>query len=320
VKRSTLFKLVRLVIGIGLIVFLITRQDLNEIAGHFRRVEMLPIALAAVMFFAMVAINSIRWRVLLDAKGIRVNQLRLLYYYLVGNFFSAALPTSVGGDFVRVVGVGGETGRRAEVFGSVVVDRLLGFAVLLPLGLLAMPFVGSGLTSWGAVVKVWVVATLAFAGAFMMLLRPVARRASIILGPLLNLLERFRARERLERAYGAVVSYSCCRGAVYLGVALSVVSKIFWIYGCLLIAHAFGLDIGFMPLLFIVPIVELARMIPISISGLGVREAAFVFMLGQFGVDEGLGLAYAVVVYAVFTALALVGGLLYGAAQLARRS
>ena len=43
-------------------------------------------------------------------------------------------------------------------------------------------------------------------------------------------------------------------------------------------------------------------------------------MLGQFGVDKGLGLAYALVVYAVFTALALVGGLLYGANQLVRRS
>jgi uncharacterized membrane protein YbhN (UPF0104 family) len=75
-----------------------------------------------------------------------------------------------------------------------------------------------------------------------------------------------------------------------------------------------------MPLLLIVPIVEIARMIPVSLSGLGVREAAFVFMLAQFGVDEGLGLAYALVVYAVFTALALVGGLLYGAAQLVRKS
>jgi uncharacterized protein (TIRG00374 family) len=320
VRRSTLFKLLRVVVGVGLIVFLVTRQNLSEIAEHFRRVEPGPIALAAVMFFVMIAVNSVRWRVLLDAKRIRVNQLRLLYYYLVGNFFSAALPTSVGGDFVRVVSVGGLTGRRAEVFGSVVVDRLLGFAVLLPLGLFAMPFVGSRLTSWGTVIKVWVVATVVFAGAYVMLLRPVARRASIVIGPLLDLLGRFRARERLERAYGAIVSYTCCRGAIYLGIVLSVVSKLFWIYGCLLIARAFGLDIGFMPLLLIVPIVEIARMIPISISGLGVREAAFVFMLSQFGIDEGFGLAYSVVVYAVFTALALLGGLLYGVAQIVRRS
>jgi uncharacterized membrane protein YbhN (UPF0104 family) len=90
-------------------------------------------------------------------------------------------------------------------------------------------------------------------------------------------------------------------------------------YGCFLVAEAFSLDIGFPSLLLIVPIVEIARMIPISVSGLGVREATFVFMLGQFGVDEGLAFAYSVVVYVVFTFFALVGGLLYGSAQLRRR-
>ena len=318
-KRSTILKMVRLVIGVGLIVFLVTRQDLSEIAGHFKRVHVFPIVLAGVMDFVMVVVNSLRWRALLRAKGIKVRQAKLLYYYLVGNFFSAALPTSVGGDVVRVVGIGGETGRRADVFGSVVVDRLLGFAVLLPLGLLSMPFVGNELTHWDKVLEVWAVAALVFVCGYVVLLRPVAGRLLTVFGPLLDLLERFKARDRLERAYGAVVSYKHSRGAVFQGIMLSVLSRLLWIYGCFLVARAFSFDIGFMPLLLIVPIVEIVRMIPISLSGLGVREAAFVFMLGQFGVDKGLGLAYALVVYAVFTVLALVGGLLYGAAQLVRK-
>jgi uncharacterized protein (TIRG00374 family) len=318
-KRSSILKVVRPVVGVGLIVFLVTRHDIGEIAGHFKRAEVVPIILAAVMDFTMIAVNSLRWRVLLAAKGIRVGQAKLLYYYLVGNFVSAALPTSIGGDFVRIVGIGNATGRRADAFGSVVVDRLLGFAVLLPLGLVALPFVGRDLANWGVVLKVWVVAALLFLCAYVVLLRPVARRLSVLLGPLLNLLERFKARDRLERAYSAVVGYSCCRRAVLQGLALSVVSKLFWMYGCFLVAEAFSLDIGFPSLLLIVPIVEIARMIPISVSGLGVREATFVFMLGQFGVDEGLAFAYSVVVYVVFTFFALVGGLLYGSAQLRRR-
>ena len=319
-KRSTIFKIARLVVGIGLIAFLVTRQDLDEIAGHFRRVDVVPIVLAGVIDFVMVFVNSIRWRVLLAAKGMKVGQPKLLYYYLVGNFFSAALPTSVGGDFVRIVGIGGETGRRADVFGSVVVDRLLGFAALLPLGLLSMPFVGKDLKTWDEVLRLWTVAALLFVLAYLAMLRPVARRLLLVIGPLLNLFQRFKARDRMERAYQAIVSYHRCRKAVLEGMVLSLISRLLWIYGCFLVARAFSLDIGFMPLLLIVPIVEIARMIPVSLSGLGVREAAFVFMLSQFGVDEGLALAYALVVYAVFTALALVGGLLYGGAQLVRKS
>jgi hypothetical protein len=306
-RRSTILKAVRLAVGIGLIVFLVTRQDLGKIAEYFRQARILPIVLAGVLDFVMVALNSL-------------SRARLLYYYLVGNFFSAALPTSIGGDFIRVVGIGGETGRRAEVFGSVVVDRLLGFAVLLPLGLVAMPFVGSELQTWDVIARVWVVAGLLFLCAYVMLLKPVARRLIVLLRPLLARLERFRAKDRLERAYEAIVSYNCCRGAVIQGILISAASRLLWISGCFLVAEAFSLDIGFMPLLLVVPIVEVVRMIPISVAGLGVREAAFVFMLGQFGVDEGLAFACGLVIYAVFTVLALVGGILYGAAQLGHKS
>jgi hypothetical protein len=318
--RSTALKLIRLVVSVGLIAFLITKLDLGETADHLRHAALVPIVLAAIIDFGMIAVNSLRWRVLLAAKGVRVKQADLLYYYLVGNFFSAFLPTSVGGDVVRVVGLGGGSERRADVLASVVVERLLGFFVLLPLGLAALPFVGRDLLEWNLVVTVWIVAGIVFVGAYVILLRPVARRLSRVLSPILRLLQRFKARERLEKAYEAVVSYRNCRGALYHGLALSLVSRLLWISGCLLIARAFSLEIDFPTLLLIVPIVELARMIPISISGLGVREATFVAMLRQFGVEDSLGFAYSVVVYAVFALFALVGGVLYGTGQFANKS
>jgi uncharacterized membrane protein YbhN (UPF0104 family) len=89
-----------------------------------------------------------------------------------------------------------------------------------------------------------------------------------------------------------------------------------WISGCYLIARAFSIDLGFPSLLMVVPIVELARMIPISISGIGVREATFVALLGRFGVDGTLAFTYSVVVYLVFMLFALIGGLLYAGGQL----
>jgi uncharacterized membrane protein YbhN (UPF0104 family) len=214
----------------------------------------------------------------------------------------------------------GETDRRADAFASVVVERLLGFFVLLPMGLLALPFAGEGITEWKLVGTVWIFAGLIFVGAYVVLLRPVARGLSRLLGPLLDLLARFKARERLESAYEAVVSYNCCCGAVFKGLGLSVLSKLCWVLGCFLIAKAFSLDVGFFALLLIVPIVELARLIPISVSGLGVREATFVALLGQFGVENSLAFAYSVAVYVVFTLFALIGGLLYGTRQFAKRT
>jgi hypothetical protein len=59
-------------------------------------------------------------------------------------------------------------------------------------------------------------------------------------------------------------------------------------------------------------------MIPVSISGVGLREAAFAVMLAQFGVATSLGLSFGIVVYAVFFVFAILGGTLYGLGSLRR--
>jgi uncharacterized protein (TIRG00374 family) len=313
--RSGTFKLIRLLVSVGLIAYMIFRLDPEEVGAHLRGLTLLPLCLAALADFGVIGVNSLRWRVLLAARGIHPSQAQLLYYYLVGNFFSAFLPTAVGGDVVRVVGLSAGTARRADVFASVLVERLLGFFVLLPLGLCAIPFIGREQVDWGVIGTVWTIAGLFFMTAFVLMLRPVARQLLKVIDPLLRPLGRFRAFERIERAYEAVLSYRCCWPALVQGFMISAVSRLLWITGCYLVARAFSIDIGFPALLLVVPIVELARMIPISISGIGVREATFVALLGRFGVDDTLAFTYSVIVYLVFMLFALIGGLLYAGRQ-----
>jgi uncharacterized protein (TIRG00374 family) len=310
-NKPTLFKLMRIVVSAGIIFYLVMRLDLGEIGMHLRSLRIMPLLLAAAADFLMIAANSLRWRVLLRAKGIVLSLPRLIYYYLVGIFFSAFLPTSVGGDFARIVGVAGVTGRRADAFASVVVERLMGFSVLIPITLLSIPFAAGRLEDARPIIMVGAAGLLIFVGAYVVLLRPVARRISRLLDPVFGLFLRFRLKERLEKAYEAIVTYRDSGGAVLQGFALSVVSRLIWVLGCHFVAQAFSLDVSFATLLVVVPVVELARAIPISLSGIGVREAAFVALLGQFGVGENLAFAYGLVVYFVFFVFSIVGGVLY---------
>jgi hypothetical protein len=264
----------------------------------------------------MISTNSLRWKVLLRAKGIALSLPRLIYFYLVGIFFSAFLPTSVGGDFARIVGVASATGKRADAFASVVVERLMGFFVLIPIYLVTLPFVAGQLEDVRPLLIIGLIGLLIFLAAYLVLLRPVARRIGSLLEPIFNLFSRFRIRDKLEKAYEAIVTYRDYRGAVVSGFALSVCSRLLWVLGCYFVAKAFSLDVSFSTLLVVVPVVELARAIPISLSGIGVREAAFVALLGQFGVGENLAFAYGLVVYFVFFLFSIVGGILYAAGGL----
>ncbi len=315
-KKSSLLKIVRLVVSTGLILYLISRLDLGAVAHNFRSLSPFYLILAGALIFVMVLANALRWKVILKSKDVRVPYWRLVYFYLVGIFFSSILPTSIGGDFARVVAVANATERGADALASVVVERFLGFFILLPVALFSLPFVSDRISEWKLLVIVGCVAIAVFVGAYLMLLRPVARRLAMVLNPLLSILVRFRARERLEKAYEAVVAYSKYRGTILIALLLSLVARLLWIGGCFVLAQSLEIRSGFMALLLVVPVVELVRMIPISISGLGLREAAFVVMLKQFGVADSKAFTLAVTIYVLFFLLGIVGGVLYGTRQL----
>jgi uncharacterized protein (TIRG00374 family) len=315
-KRSTGFKWLRALISAGIIGYLVLKLDLGQIGHYLASLKVAPLLLAAAADLVMISTNALRWQVLLKAKDIDMSLPRLVYYYLVSIFWSAFLPTSVGGDFARIVAVAGATGRRADAFASVVVERLMGFFVLIPICLISIPFVAGRISNARALLVIGLAGLLIFLAAYAMLLRPVARRLSRLLDPVFRLFSRFKLRERLEKAYEAIVLYRGCRRAVVLGFALSVASRLIWVVGCYFIAWAFSLELPFAALLVVVPVVELARAIPISLSGLGVREAAFVALLSEFGVGENLAFAYGLVVYFVFFVFSIVGGILYAAGGL----
>jgi len=318
-KSGTLFKVIRLVVSVGLIAFLVFKLDVTKIASHMRGLTLAPLALAAAFDLAMIVVQAWRWSVLLKARGVVIGFGKLVYYYLVSIFFSSFLPTSVGGDFARIVAVSTATDKRADAVASIVVERIMGFFVLLPLSLLALPFVAGELQDWRLVLIAEVAGTILVLGFLILLARPVARTFSRLLGPAFRLLARFRVRDRMERVYDSIVIYRGNRRAIFAGVALSVLSRMLWICACYFVGRAFALNLSLPALLLITPIVELVRMVPVSISGIGLREAAFAAMLKQFGVEYSLGLSFGIVVYAVFFLFALAGGVLYGARSVGER-
>lgn len=317
-KPKTIFKSLRLVVSVGLIVFLLARLDVAKIVSHLKGLALVPLLIAAGLDLAMILVQAWRWSILLRARNVTIGFAKLVYYYFVSIFFSAFLPTSVGGDFARIVAVSTATTRRADAVASIVVERIMGFFVLLPVSLLALPFVAGRLKEWRLVLTAEALGVLVVVGFLVLLVRPVARTFSRVLEPVFGLLKRFQARDRLERVYASILIYRDAKGAIAAGIALSVFSRLLWVAACYFICKAFSIKLGIAVLLVVVPIVELVRMIPVSVSGVGVREAAFVAMLRQFGIEDSLAFSFGAMVYLVFFLYAVIGGVLYGVRSLGR--
>ncbi len=283
----------------GLLLFWLARRYGGDPAlqAALRRLDLASFLLAEGIVAAGLVASALRWRLLLAARGVALPLGRAVRLYFAGYFFNLLLPTAVGGDIVRALGVGKQSGV-AVVAGTILVERIIGFGCLLVVGLAA-----SHQASELAVARpaLWIAAAAYAAG------------------------RRGRARLPLEWAQRPGVSRwiaglgrtaAQVRGTLPARTLFAAVVISFGWQFALVAANATlsaGLG-GVAPaasLLAFVPVIQAIGMIPISVGGLGVREMGYEFFFRQAGYDGAGAVALAASYLAVTLAVALKGGLAY---------
>ncbi len=297
--------LLKLAISAVLIWLLVRNRDLGGLAREVLAVEPLALGAAAAGLCALLLPQALRWSAVLQAmgypRGLRVS----LPLTMIGLFFSQTLPTSIGGDGVRAWELHRDGLAMSSAVSSVLIDRaagLLGICLLvtatLPLlwGLVPNPAVETGVVllvgvGYGGVAIAMLLDRLPESLRRFKIVRGVAALSislrAVILVP----------RPALT-ALGASLVYQ-----------LGVVAVIF------VLARGIGIPVEPGACLVIVPVANLSGLLPISISGWGVREGAFVAGFGLVGVAAADALALSV----LFGLLTMVVGIAGGLVWLARR-
>ncbi len=137
--RGQLLRVVGTLASLGLLAYLVSRQGWQVIWDSVRQITPERFLLAlALMFLSRLAVTG-RWTALLWLSGLRLPAWEILRVTFAGMFASQFLPTSIGGDIVRLAWTVRVKGDRGKYASSVAVDRLVGLAgmvLLLPLGIL----------------------------------------------------------------------------------------------------------------------------------------------------------------------------------------
>jgi uncharacterized protein (TIRG00374 family) len=293
-------------LSVGLIAAVLWQADLHRI-GHALRATS-PGWFGAAIAISIVAtgVMALRWHLLLLARGRREPGLWWLFEtYSIALLLGQVLPTAVGGDAVRAIDLARRTGARAEAVSSVLVDRVVGLAALGALAAGGALAGGTGIGRGTAIaLGLGVVAAtgLAAVALFSLRLRPLLRR-------LTPLARRLRAERALGALYHALHAYRGHPGALGLVLLLGIAAQGMRAISIWFLAQGMHLGLGFASLLVLCPILFLVTIVPVSLNGIGLREATFVVVLR--GADVGredafaLGLAY----FAVGVLTAGLGGL-----------
>lgn len=309
--------LLRLAVSAALIAWILRGTDLREVWGAFRTADVRYILIGVSLIPLGYLSSVIRWRLLLRSQGGDATLGFLFRSLMTGVFFNNFLPSTIGGDAVRVLDTMRSGVGRGTALTIIVVDRFVGLLALMlfaAVGLLA----AGGLTERVPDLAFWVLGgggAMAIAAAVLFL---PSRR-----GP--DLLARLAA--RLPGKVGALAGKVAAALFAFQGKGKALAGAFFWSL-CLqtlvvingwVLARALGIGLGLAPFFLIIPLAVFIMMVPVSINGIGVRENVLVFFLAALGVAESTGLAFAWLDYSILLLQAVVGGLVYAIAGRDRR-
>jgi uncharacterized protein (TIRG00374 family) len=289
---------------------LASRLDWGQVAAAFREMRWDFWLAAFALFLATQGVSALRWQWLARPLGFRESLGRFTALYFVGMFFNLLLPTSIGGDAVRAVHLNAGSGRRTAALLSVLLDRLSGLFVLLALACVAalaypLPLpLGVGLAVGGAAGGA--ILFLAVVPASTKLL---ARLDATGTGRRHRLLAKIRhVASSLHEAFGL---FARRPREVAASALLSLLVQIAGVIQVWLIGRALGLDVPIGVFGVAVPMVALLTLLPVSVSGMGVREAGMVLFLQPAGVAVGPAVTVAFLWFCVQTAGGLCGAVVY---------
>ena len=308
-------------IGIGALALVLMKTDASALGEAIKstRWAYLPFAVAAS--FVVMWLMDYRWSAILKVRGHRVETRRLFLYYLIGAFFTNFVPGgSASGDLARLIYVDREIRDKAFVLSTLIYERLVGAFTLLLIGLIATLSSRAFDQYANTVYFAEVVLGLGLLAAAALMSDYVSSRLARFVRMVGTRFKVERVGEAGARTLEAISELRRHRAMLARTVAISVAVRIVWGLGCFAVARALDLPLG-LPLVFaFISLVDLLRLMPLSVGGLGVREWLIIVLFAGAGISRERALTFSILAFAPVYLTAIVGGIIYvSTARIKRR-
>lgn len=298
--------LVKIAISGLILFFLFKNLDLKVFWNTVVSVSPATVVFVAFIFIFSQCVSTLRWSFILK-KDLDISYLRLLSIYLIGMFFNNFLPTAVGGDIVKGWFLYKLTKRGDLSFASIFMDRYSGFAALILITAVAL---GLGYP---------LIADTRFPVFFAMLIGGFVIMSLILwVGPLhswaMKIMERihfYGINKKIDTVYRVLMSYKRHYSILVKIFVCGLVVQVAVIVGYYTLGRGLGINVGIGYFFLFIPLITAVSMIPISLSGLGLREGAFVFLFTKVGAGKEQIITLSLMWFMIMAVVSLIGGIEY---------
>src|SRR6267154_1184060 len=300
--RRILLSTAKILISAALLYFSLRKVNLYDLASRLHVESLGWIALAIAVLFLQIFIGVLRWREISSECGAPNEVRQGMRFNLIGTFFNQTLPSSIGGDAVRLWLVArGGAGWRAATY-SIFVDRAIGLIALAVIIVASLPWSFRLIEDPHGRLALLLIDFAALAGGM----------GFLVLGRLpWPWLRRWWATHHLHACSVIVnrVIFSRKRGAKIAVLSLLVHVLAVVIAWC--VVQSIAAPVMFGQIFQLIPPVMLITMLPISIAGWGVREATMGLAFGYAGLMTNEGINISLLFGCVSFIIGAFGGLVW---------
>ena len=287
-KANKIFLIIiKLAISSALLYIVLSKTSLEKVLDTLKNMSLTAFIAAIFIYTFTQLVGTLRWKLLLPA-GIRVKKLFSLY--MIGAFFNNFLPGIIGGDAVKGYYLYKATGKGGLIMASIFMDRYIGFLGLITISIAAFPFGFNYMKGSRAEWLLPLVVLSFFTVSFLIF--------GLRIGEKIRLLSEFYTYFHAYRNQKEVV------GKAFILSVLIQFSGIIVVY---LLSLGMGQRIPLLAFLIFLPLIILFTTIPISISGLGIREGAFVLFFGFIGIKPEIATAISLSWFTAISISSLIG-------------
>lgn len=255
----------------------------EQVLHVFGNIQLGWMLLALIIFLAAQVVSSLRCAYIVRTLGGQLDLKTSVRAHFVGLWFNQILPTSLGGDVIKIailrkyIGIG-------YAIRSSVLDRMSGLVFMMFILLLTLPLYSRVFPN-----PVYIEIIAIIASCFLLLLS-----IGVWMGK--SLAPRFAHLPLLHKPMLLLADVWEFRGIMPLWQQFwtSAIVHFNGIIAYSLISLAFGLNVNFLSYVLITPLVFIIALMPISLAGWGVREMGAVWLFGQVGIPNHSAMAVSI--------------------------
>lgn len=308
-KKDFFIFLLKFIFSFSIIAYLLIKiVPINDFLKVLKGANILWLLLSFSLHSLGLLISAYRWQILIQAQGDRVPLGFLAKSYLVGTFFNNFLPTRFGGDIVRIWD--GSRYSRSVLKSSaiVLVERFTGIIVLLLFAFVASL---SRLEMAKKIPIIWVSLLVGLLGLLFVLsfFMPFAKR---ILGKIPDKGYLKKIKVKVFEFRDVVLVYKEKKREFFKALFWAFLLQVNVILHYFLVGKALHLNISFIDYFIFIPIILIILIIPVTISGLGLREGIYIEIFKFYLIPAALAFSFPLIADVAFgLIIGIIGGIIY---------